>query len=421
MGLSLAAGSSNNSSSSSSIARLHKPHHSHFNHGSKQWKHQPIIPAPQWSSAPHTSAGSTHGGHVPLLAVQPPALGQQPHAGRSCSSPVCANNTPADLTRRQTLQATALHALSATLLPSTARASVPAEIDTSSSPTATGNSAAFNKLLQRATTGGDVVSPGNSLWSKPGLMLYPRWLFGEYDVSSTFSSFRLPLGERYVAQALLNAARAPADQGGVGSTATYSMKWFSTLPNTLGNQLRFALGSLPEDAVVQDRAYNMRQMTNAYMGYEAVEYVEYEPREAPDRASVQFSRLTPDMRPLPPRKAELYVNNSQTAEGVLGTESTPAFVTSELLRQVLVGVRSVEVQDYEVINLYELLDKDVVRVRNRTAIYLEPRDELYFTAAGRAVAVYDYDIIMRRRPAPLDAPQGATACVTTPKAVTQCV
>lgn len=59
----------------------------------------------------------------------------------------------------------------------------------------------------------------------------------------------------------------------------------------------------------------------------------------------------------------------------------------------------------------------VVSARQRTAVYLEPRDNLYFNASGRAVAVYDYDLQMRR----VAAPRGATACVQTPKDVVQCI
>lgn len=98
------------------------------------------------------------------------------------------------------------------------------------------------------------------------------------------------------------------------------------------------------------------------------------------------------------------------------------FVASELLRQVLLGVRDIKVQDYETINEYSLVAEGHVQGVQRTAIYLEPRDPLFFQAGGRAVAVYDYSIEMRRREAPEDArAMGAVACVLTSKGVVQCL
>jgi hypothetical protein len=57
-----------------------------------------------------------------------------------------------------------------------------------------------------------------------------------------------------------------------------------------------------------------------------------------------------------------------------------------------------------------------VSARQRTLLYLEPRDQLYFSARGRAVAAYDYELQLERV-----AVEGATACVETPKQVTQCI
>jgi hypothetical protein len=56
-------------------------------------------------------------------------------------------------------------------------------------------------------------------------------------------------------------------------------------------------------------------------------------------------------------------------------------------------------------------------VRQRTLLYLEPRDALFFEARGRAVGVYDYTQEWVR----VAAPEGATACVETPKDVVQCI
>lgn len=77
--------------------------------------------------------------------------------------------------------------------------------------------------------------------------------------------------------------------------------------------------------------------------------------------------------------------------------------------------------DYEVMNRYSLMEDGFVRAQQRTAVYLEPRDQLYFQAGGQAVAVYDYELEMRRVAAPADAGPGVKGCVQTPKGFTQCL
>lgn len=77
--------------------------------------------------------------------------------------------------------------------------------------------------------------------------------------------------------------------------------------------------------------------------------------------------------------------------------------------------------DYEVLNSYTLQPDGTIACRQRTAIYLDPRQPAYFSARGRAVAVYDYDLTLTRVTPPGDAPPGAVACVMTPKDVIQCV
>jgi hypothetical protein len=93
------------------------------------------------------------------------------------------------------------------------------------------------------------------------------------------------------------------------------------------------------------------------LGYDAVESVEYDPRDAPDRESLTYRRLTPDLQPLPPQRVELYLNNQRGEEvlppaeadgGEQGGGGARVFVASELCRQVVLGMRQADVQDYEI-------------------------------------------------------------------------
>jgi len=261
-------------------------------------------------------------------------------------------------------------------------------------------------LEERVFTKGDVTNPGNSLFSKPGVILYPKWMFGEWRVTSRLRDFRTPLGADKVDAGLVQAAQQDLEQG---EPLYYSMRFFSTLPDTLGNQIKFNLGIMLNDAIADDRAFNTASLTNATAGWEAVTSVSYDPTNAPDRETVEFARLSPDMQPLPPQRAELYINNTRSE-----SLDPSSFVTSQLYRQVMLGVRAVDTTDYEVMTVYEAFGGGLIRARQRTALYLQPYDPSYFKAFGRAVAIYDHDLEMQRVPAPPDA-GGADACVKTPK------
>lgn len=65
-----------------------------------------------------------------------------------------------------------------------------------------------------------------------------RWLFGEWQVTSTFTDFVAPLGESFVDRSLLVAAKASAEEGGIGSSSSFTQRWFSTLPNSFKNQVQ---------------------------------------------------------------------------------------------------------------------------------------------------------------------------------------
>lgn len=279
--------------------------------------------------------------------------------------------------------------------------------------------------LGERITATSLVSPGTSLFSKPGLVFHPRWLFGTWSCTATFEGFEAPLGDAFVEPALLNAARAPLEQGGLGSTTKYELHFYSTLPDTFDNQLRVQLGfGMPRDEIVQDRAFNTRSTTNAFLGWDAVASVQYDAREAPDRQTVEFARISPDMRPLPPKRIELYLNNQATesdgyAEIVPG-DSRRSFVVSELSRQVTMATRNVQVQDYEVLTEYVRQSEDTVTARQVSAVYLDPRHPRYFNAAGRAVAIYRYSLVMSRVATPT-GDGGSVTCVETPKDVVQCI
>ena len=172
---------------------------------------------------------------------------------------------------------------------------------------------------------------------------------------------------------------------------------------------------------------------------------------APERQTVTMTRLNAAGQRLGAEVVDIELSNLRGgALPETSSEVGNTFCTSELYRQVrkmharhpttnatarsatvwsdvaacLPGqVRGPAVSEFEFITVYTKQADGHVTARQSEAVYRtaqSPQDVLSFRAGGRAVAFYDYDLDMRRRPPPSDA-VGAAACVSTPKGYIQCV
>lgn len=238
-------------------------------------------------------------------------------------------------------------------------------------------------------------------------LLYPSWLFGEWACTSTLVSFDTPRGRRYVPDAAVAAATADT-----GRDVSFRCRFYSTLPDTASNALRVTLGGLPQSAVVADRAFNIKSLTDATLGTpDAVASVAYDPRDAPLRVSVVYAGT-------PPMRAELYLS---ALRGDDTSAHGDVFHTAECIRQVSIGVAREAVSDYQIVCRFQRRSPDDVLLTQKVCVYLTPQDAAYFDVASQAVGVYSYTIAMARQT--VASPDGGgppLACVETPKAVVQC-
>lgn len=89
--------------------------------------------------------------------------------------------------------------------------------------------------------------PATLIWSHaaPTLCSPLLRMFGEWDVMAKYAAFDTPLGAAFVDPSFLEAARAPVEQGGLGSSTPYKMRLFSTLPDTWDNNVSARLAAQP--------------------------------------------------------------------------------------------------------------------------------------------------------------------------------
>eukprot|EP00242_Pyramimonas_sp_CCMP2087_P003111 CAMPEP_0198231456 /NCGR_PEP_ID=MMETSP1445-20131203/115211_1 /TAXON_ID=36898 /ORGANISM="Pyramimonas sp., Strain CCMP2087" /LENGTH=374 /DNA_ID=CAMNT_0043912071 /DNA_START=94 /DNA_END=1218 /DNA_ORIENTATION=- len=247
--------------------------------------------------------------------------------------------------------------------------------------------------LSELMTSRVVTNPGNA-FSGPSQLYFPDWFEGEWHATSTFAAFDAPLGRRFVPKGALEAVNAPVEYGGLGSVVEYDLRFYAPPDNELGppTAFGFANGKPPRNKVVADRKFNTRATTNAFMGFGAVQRVEYDPVTSPTKLVVQLAELTPDMQPIGQKRVELYINN-RSAQIV----DDHTFLCSEFYRQVGVGVRRVDMTDYELLTKYVRRPDGSIHASQRSVVYLQPQDDLFFDVYNRGVAVYEYEIDLAKR------------------------
>ena len=206
-------------------------------------------------------------------------------------------------------------------------------------------------------------------WPGPGLyepqIFYPEWMFGQWEASSNVEAFTLPLGKRFAPAEAAAAARLDMDRA-----VAYPVRYYSTLPDTFENNISVNLGFLPQSRVIADRAFNTRALTNAVLGFDAVAYSGYDTR-SPSTQTIEFATVAPDMRILPPQRAELFISAQRASPATNGK----AFYCAECVRQVMVGVRSVNIRDYEIMSKFSRGVSGDVLVQQRVAVYLSPQED----------------------------------------------
>jgi len=219
-------------------------------------------------------------------------------------------------------------------------------------------------------------------------LYYPEWMEGEWSTSSVLSSKIFPLGEELVYRNLRKGS-ARSEQEAIGQETIFRSKYVPVEEKKRrGNKL----------CAIADRSFNTAAMLNAYAGYSRISSIKYEPARDPTRMLIEYPLLGPDMRPLPPKRTEVFINNRDAA---ISSSSPSSFACSELFRAVTIGPGSVAVADSENACLYTLEKEGQIRGRQRNLVYLVPNPnskegDLYMQTKGRAVAIYEYAIEMKR-------------------------
>lgn len=281
--------------------------------------------------------------------------------------------------------------------------------------------------LAQARLGAKELSPlSQPLWDTTNELYYAPWLFGTWKVTATLRRKTFPYTTNFLVSRSLEEGSPRNRVEAVGNQCQYTQHYFSTLANTLSNQLTVQLGTgIPSSKIIQDRAFNTISISKAYQQLTPVQEVQWDYRNDPTSLKLAFDAnpLGPDMRPLGPRRAQVFIQ-ARRAEA-LGDD---VYATAEQSRTLTLAVRDGIASDTESITEFRKLSDNHVTAINRIAVYLTPNPNsregiLWQQTGGKAVAFYDYELDLRRETETFATADGSTeerACVVTPKDVPQC-
>jgi hypothetical protein len=254
-------------------------------------------------------------------------------------------------------------------------------------------------------------------------LYYAPFLFGAWNVTATLQQKMYPYGYEYMPFRSLVEGSPRNRNEAAGDVTSYEAHFFSTIADDISNKMVVNLGmGVPKSKVIADRSYNAISTSTAYKHLTPVKSVEWNPTKDPTRLTFEFGAgpLANDMRPLGPRRSEVYITGRDTETDATGK----LFCAVERSRSVTLVPGDVIVSDSESITEYKQIDENTVSAVSRIAVYLTPNPNsregvLWQQVGGRAVAFFDYELQMKRL-LEETSPGQLLPCVRTPKDYVQC-
>lgn len=204
-----------------------------------------------------------------------------------------------------------------------------------------------------------------------GDLVYPDWMAGTWEMTSTLVEAAAPLAP---------TIKTPGFEGNlelldqpITCLVRFTPK-LSSLTRSFLIQPRFA-----QEEIVADRAFNGLSLARAYLGEDAVKDVKIDPRN-------------------PNRQLTVLQGDRQLESTVTGRAVEPAgetrFLTTEVFQQVFRGIPKPYFNEVETTTDYRKVqgNQPTIIANQVTAVYLSPQDPKYFQAANQPIALYRYEL-----------------------------
>ncbi len=197
-----------------------------------------------------------------------------------------------------------------------------------------------------------------------GDLVYPDWMKGTWNVTSTLVDLVAPLAPEIVTPGFESNRRH------LNQPVSFPVRFKTQDAITLASTKR------KNQPVVADRAFNGLSIGKAYLGDRAILSVKVDPN-SPNR---QVTLLRGD------RQLVSIVTSRGTE-----TLAPDRFIATEVSQQIFRGTPHLYFNIVETTTAYHQLHSSI-EANQVTAIYLSPQDPDYFKAVDRPVALYRYQL-----------------------------
>ncbi|MCC5598238.1 DUF6816 family protein [Nostoc favosum] len=202
-----------------------------------------------------------------------------------------------------------------------------------------------------------------------GDLVYPEWMAGTWQVTSTLVDLAAPLAPDIVTPGFEGNRRQ------LNQPVSFVVRFVKEQPSI--TKLKILPQIDKKSPLVADRAFNSLNLARAYLGDEAVLLVKVDP-DSPNR-QITFLRSSRQLVSIVTARA---------------TETTPddKFITTEVFQQLFKGGSRPYLNSVESTTAYHKLStaNPAIEADQVTAVYLSPQDPDYFKAGSRPVALYRY-------------------------------
>jgi len=232
----------------------------------------------------------------------------------------------------------------------------------------------------------------------PGLLTYPAWMEGEWQVSCKFIGADFPSSPAE-ASPFVPKGRIVSDTGLPG----FRRLSIAMVPD-VGKDHAFRMRFVSKNGgrVEEDKIFNLKNALESELGKAAVTTIEYNPDKNPNRASLN---LLPGASPNAQR-IELFWNARSVLPSPPGPDSsssTGSFRFLEDVRQVSLTPQLAEtstVGDYRHLWEFYPAGPGLIKAYLSTVAYATPQDPLFQTSGLQPLVVYFHLLTMRSAPAP---------------------
>jgi len=238
--------------------------------------------------------------------------------------------------------------------------------------------AALRALLQKRS-GRELTSPIFNI--PPKQQVYPDWLEGSWQATSTFAGFEFPT---------LPRAQVMRQDDVPGFKKCSIIDFADVGKSPLEYNMSFVKD---QGVVVEDLPFNLRSSVAAHLGGKGrITSVDYNPQSDPNRITIRLLATKNAER------VELFVNARDSEQP---PEEPDLFLSSEYRRQVTFSSRVAQGYNcnYQHFRTFQRVGPDKLRLNVLTASYLDPLSPLYFDTFDKPAIVYAHELELTRAPA----------------------